>query len=650
MSPGEMAFRVARAVGHEPRRWTPPDAAVVERALAEARRAEAELRGGPPHRISFFAETLEFPGEAPIDWSRDYKSGVTAPLLFYRKLDYRDSGQVGDSKWTWELNRHQFLAPWAQEYRRTGDERHAAAVVAVICGWIGANPRYRGINWASALELALRILSWGIALDLCAASEAVRRARPVIGAAVAQQVRFIRRTLSRHSSANNHLVGELVGLLAAGAFFPEVPEASRHARFAARLLWKEALLQNESDGVNREQAAYYHHYTLEYLLTAGVLASRLGWTVPAEVLERTRRMLDFADAITDDSGQPFEIGDRDDGTVTGLNEGTGVTPWESLLWSGWVVFGDEDCGAHAARIAAARGGEPSPDARTVYWHGSRPAPPPRPPARRRWFPAGGYYIATDGGYTLLFKSGPFGYPSIAAHAHCDQLSVQVRLGDRTLLTDAGTYVYHTEDRWRRYFRGTTAHNTVGVDGLDQAEYAGPFMWATHARGRLEVSAEDAEGYDVRGSHDGFRRLDDPVEHERRVSYRRRLGYRVVDRLTGARPHRFDLYWNLGPEVVPRPLAQGRDAARRSWLLLHQGEPVLGLVVRAQQDLDVRELFGDEDVPAGFQSRRYLEKSPVHHIRASLTAPACLFETFLVPLGGGGDAAPEAILDRAEAWG
>jgi hypothetical protein len=33
---------------------------------------------------------------------------------------------------------------------------------------------------------------------------------------------------------------------------------------------------------------------------------------------------------------------------------TGVSPFESLLWTGWVLFGDEACGAHAARIAASR--------------------------------------------------------------------------------------------------------------------------------------------------------------------------------------------------------------------------------------------------------------------------------------------------------
>ena len=175
-----------------------------------------------------------------------------------------------------------------------------------------------------------------------------------------------------------------------------------------------------------------------------------------------------------------------------------------------------------------------PDPRTVYWHEGRAALPPEirsPP--RRLFPEGGYFVSDDEGLSALFKAGPFGYPAIAAHAHCDRLSFLLKRGDETVLGDSGTGVYHTEDKWRRFFKGTLAHNTVTVDGRDQAEYAGAFLWGTHANGRLTLEQDEPDRFDVRGSHDGYRRLADPVEHERRVIYRRGLGYRVHDRL-GAR--------------------------------------------------------------------------------------------------------------------
>jgi Heparinase II/III-like protein/Heparinase II/III N-terminus len=626
MSPPELLYRVEQSGRRRLRKLATGGPARQERILP---------RAAPALRIRFFDLDLPYPtADEPIHWSRDYKNGVDAPALFYGDIDYRNEAQVGDSKYTWELNRHQFLVPWALEYQKTKQEDQAAAIVDLIRDWIRQNPRHLGINWSSSLELALRILSWGIALDLCAGSRAVAQSRPEIASSVSEQADYIRKTLSLFSSANNHLMGELIGLLATGLFFPEATGAKGFAEAARHRILDEALRQNLPDGVNREGAFYYHHYTLEYILTAMVLFERLGFAVPPPVRERARRMVEFVDSFVDDCGQAFEVGDRDDGAVTGLNLGSGVGVYESLLWTGYLQFGDPGIGAHAAAIAAGRGAKAAPDPKSRYWLPARPVPEALDPAtrtRRRSFLSGGYLLSTDRDFTLMFKAGPFGYPSIAAHSHCDQLSVGLKHGCETVLTDAGTYVYHTEDRWRRFFRGTSAHNTVGVDGQDQAEYAGPFLWATHAEGQLEKVADGPSGFEFIGRHDGYARLSDPVEHERRVLFRPGIGYRVVDRLQGAKPHKFDLYWNLAPDISLDPMGE-IASGQTAWRLSRRGTPLLGLVLRSQASLEIRSLRGDEAEPAGFESRTYLEKQPSIHLRATTTASRVVFETFLVTVG------------------
>src|SRR5206468_507056 len=81
----------------------------------------------------------------------------------------------------------------------------------------------------------------------------------------------------------------------------------------------------------------------------------------------------------------------------------------------------------------------------------------------------GYYILgadfdTPNEIRAVVDAGPLGYTAIAAHGHADALSFTLSVGGSEFLIDPGTCAYHTQERWRQYFRGTAAHNTLRVDG------------------------------------------------------------------------------------------------------------------------------------------------------------------------------------------
>ena len=229
-------------------------------AASEARRLTAA--GTPAARSGFFDVEIDFPAEKP-DWSRDYRTGRGRRSVFYGDVDYRDERVVGDSKYTWELNRHQFLVPWAVECAETGDEARPRPSVAVVLDWIAANPRYRRRSTGQLPRAWPCGSCRGASPSSSAADAPLTRAgpAPTCWRSVAEQADFVRHTLSGHSSANNHLLGELVGLLAAGVFFPDARAHGGHApmRAAPRFI-EEMRRQNFADGVNREQAVYYHHY------------------------------------------------------------------------------------------------------------------------------------------------------------------------------------------------------------------------------------------------------------------------------------------------------------------------------------------------------------------------------------------------------
>src|SRR5262245_31002759 len=124
-------------------------------------RAERLLR----HRLSMFNLVDADVGD-PIDWNRDHESGRRTPLRFAPLIDYRDYRVAGDAKVVWEPNRHHHLVVLGRAYRATGEDRYAAAIVEQLESWFDQCPFGRGMNWRSALELAIRLINWIWVIDL----------------------------------------------------------------------------------------------------------------------------------------------------------------------------------------------------------------------------------------------------------------------------------------------------------------------------------------------------------------------------------------------------------------------------------------------------------------------------------------------------
>ena len=147
--------------------------------------------------------------------------------------------------------------------------------------------------------------------------------------------------------------------------------------------------------------------------------------------------------------------------------------------------------------------------------------------------------------------GPHGFFSIAAHAHADALSLEVRHEGVDILADPGTYCYHGEPLWREWFRSTAAHNTVEVAGVSQSESGGPFLWINQARTTTltcDVGGQQVQTWSA--EHDGYLRLSTPTVHRRAVTLNspgRRLTIIDTFDTDGEIPLR--LLWHLGPDVL-----------------------------------------------------------------------------------------------------
>jgi hypothetical protein len=125
------------------------------------------------------------------------------------------------------------------------------------------------------------------------------------------------------------------------------------------------------------------------------------------------------------------------------------------------------------------------------------------------------------------------------------------VGGEEVLVDPGTYAYHTEPEWRRYFRSTRAHNTVLVDERDQSIQTGNFMWSRHAVARCLYFGEQGTVQRFLGEHDGYCALRESLEHQREILYdpMQRL-FTIKDILEGQGTHEVCQHWHFAETLSP----------------------------------------------------------------------------------------------------
>ena len=258
----------------------------------------------------------------PPRWNVDPRTGIEAPLVFGKDLNYRDPALVGDIKYLWEPNRHLELVTLAQAWHLTREERYALGCRTLLDSWFSQCPYPRGVNWCVSLEHAVRLVNWSFAWFLLGGDAAVifegeagQAFRQRWLESIYQHCHFIPRHWSRHSSANNHLLGEATGLFVGALTWPLWRESAEWARQARAELEREALAQTFADGVNKEQAIWYHHAVADMMLVAGLVARANDRDFGKEYWGRLEVMLEFIASVMDVGGNVPLIGDADEGVL-----------------------------------------------------------------------------------------------------------------------------------------------------------------------------------------------------------------------------------------------------------------------------------------------------------------------------------------------
>ncbi|MFF7945531.1 alginate lyase family protein [Streptomyces griseorubiginosus] len=604
MGPQEVAGRVGDTLRRRRWRATPPDCPSVTGARFTAVLPAGTIAAVPPDAAKrlvaeadlFMDGHAEFFGVvrddlADPDWWFDPKTGRRAPEGYAFDVPYRSEDAVGDIKQIWEPSRHQYLTQLAAAYAVTGDERYAERVAEHLRSWWQANPPLRGVHWLSGIELGIRLLSWVWVrrlLDGWPGAAELFEGNPVARNQIWHHQRWLAAFPSRGSSANNHVIAEDAGQLAAACAFDWFPESARWRAGALRSLERQLRANTYLSGLNRELATEYHGLVLELGLAALAEADAAAVPVPATVRLVLLRMTDALAAVVDNRLRPPRQGDADDGHGL-IVDGEGTDRWASLLATGDAVFGRLDWWPTVTGT----------DVRTPLLAALiKPAElsVSRPASRPSHF--------ADAGMTILrgpeelwvrCDGGPHGFLSIAAHAHADALSVEARHDGVDVLADPGTYCYHGQPEWRQYFRSTLGHNTLQLDGADQSVSGGPFLWTRHAQSRV-LTAEESRWS---AEHDGYQ----GTVHRRQVELTAETQeLRIVDQVSGPR-REARLAFHLGPAITAELVG---NRARLTWT--RDGED-RSAVLDLPAQLSWQAHRGETEPPLGWYSEGFGRKQP-----------------------------------------
>jgi len=558
------------------------------------------------HKFSFFALQNEYFGEN-INWHKDYLNDKQCNSDFYSDVNYKDFEKNGDIKYIWEINRFQHFYILSQAYLISGEDKYAKEIVNEIDDWIDNNPYLIGVNWTSSLELALRLISWGWALYSLNISgwNINNKLNEKISTGIYQQLDYISNHLSAYSSANNHLIGEAAGLVIAGTLFDFGEKSQKWQEKGFKILQKELNKQIFDDGLNKEQALAYHCFTFDFFLLSFLILEKNGRKIPSEMWQKLEKMSEVLMYLSDDNLNLPNIGDSDDGFVVKFSNDP--ISLKSIFNIASIIFNRGDFKYLAGNTV---------DEKTLWILGAdsiekyAKIEQTTPLKKSIYLKNSGYVLLKDENMHSVLDVGNLGYLSIVAHGHSDALSLCLNYKNKEFLIDTGTYAYHTKEKWRNYFKGTSAHNTAMVDNLNQSVIGGNFMWLEKADVEVElVSINDEYDY-IRASHDGYIKQKVKVRPQREVLFLKNKFMIIIDRFLNYdnQEYNYSLHWHVNENC--------RVELEDNNIKIENGSDYINLQTFCDENFKINIIKGSTEPISGWVSKSFDKKMPTNTIQIS----------------------------------
>ena len=349
--------------------------------------------------------------------------------------------------WAYHLHYHDMLAEAAWAAREFRDIELRRKVGASLDGWLlswgnGGSPAW------DPYPISVRVINWMRILATRVLTEAQAK---TLKSSLATQIDVLDRSLEWDLDAN-HLMRNAWALSIAPLCFSG-PWADRIVRRGTSLFWK-CVASQTPDGLQEERSPMYHARALRDALELEAVHRSVGIEIPPEGSRKIAAMQATLGRVRHPDGALRLVNDSAGDHCVDLTRLTTPTAREHFLPSDGVWV------APRARFVSVRD------------------------------------VAS--GDEIFIDVGAPGPPHQPAHGHAGALGFELDLGGVAFIADTGCSGYDG-DPWRPYLRGTAAHSTIAINGMDQSELWGSFRLARRATVKTIRVSGDANDFEMTAS-------------------------------------------------------------------------------------------------------------------------------------------------------
>lgn len=420
------------------------------------------------HEFEILGETIKTGKK--INWHMDYYSGFSWEEKFYKDIEIINLKNDADVKKTWELSRFNHLFTLGKAFWITNNQSYYKEAKEQIQNWCKKNPYSKTVQWTNTMEVAIRAVNWiFMYFHFEEEIEKDKEFKALINNMLYLHGKYIFSNLENYSELrNNHYVANLTGLIYLGIFFKNsnLTFSKKWLKFAVSELHSEIEKQINTDGTTYETSTNYHRVVSELFLHNYLIGEKNNIIFNDFYKRKLVKMFEFMKIITKPNDYTPLIGDIDNGRLLIISD---YFTWDKRMYNQLLNVASYSLNEPSLKEYSSLYSE------DVLWligkRDEKEFCEEKVINHSLAFPEGGYYLLKNNRYYVIVRCGELSMRGQGGHSHNDQLSVEINVEGTDFVIDPGSYTYTGSVKLRNFDRSTRNHNTLGIEGIEQNDFA-----------------------------------------------------------------------------------------------------------------------------------------------------------------------------------